>query len=412
MTKALIFGEYKFERFWPVLQQNDVDSIVVCSAVEFEPTAEFDWVTNVEVRPMRVDWTPEDVLSVLEEEAPSIAIANPYAHGQEQLPIVYAEAAERWAGRFVTHSKKFAEVACDKVALHDVANQRGWRVPQGSVCHDVHELTATLYESELPLVVKESQSQAGDGHYHLASGADIAQFLQGTLAYPVVVQAFLQGVEAGVELLSGDNDLIGWPIVNMGRVDADLDPSLHARYTPYVLSEQAKRELDTFVQDVQVNLKPFGPWQVDFLVLDSGGIAVVEINARFGGLSDMNMMSTGLDPHVALTSMSLGQSLPETPECEIMTMELPSTELPDVTVPHHPAGREVLTVTARSVTNRCFVGSDRMQLVATFGKSDFEAGHEWINHLDNAGLLRCNPSLAHSQMIRGSTTVAPEGKVQ
>jgi hypothetical protein len=50
--------------------------------------------------------------------------------------MVYGRAAARWAGRFVAHSAEFADVACDKVRLHETAVERGWPVPAGTVCAD------------------------------------------------------------------------------------------------------------------------------------------------------------------------------------------------------------------------------------------------------------------------------------
>ena len=396
MKKALILGEYKIARFLPVLRERGCTHVVVYSAVPFDPADEFD-AEGVEVKTMDLDWTADDVLHVLETERPDVAIANPYAHGQEQLPIVYGRAAARWDGPFIAHSAEFAEVACDKVALHETGVARGWPVPAGAVCADAADVTAAARDLEFPLVVKEAQAQAGDGRFYAETPEQLDAVLAAGLAYPAIVQTFKRGVETGIELISSGDELMRWPIVSMGPLDAGLDPSLRARITPYVLPERAAARLDAFVTDLQDNFAPYGPWQIDFAVVDDD-IVVLEINPRLGGLSDMGRTGTGTDPHAVFTAAALGEPLPEV-ATRAVTVELPSTERPDVPVPAHPEGAEVVQVTARRPTNRCFINTDRMQLVTTF--ADPEAGRRWIKELDAVGLLRCSAESANRQLEQG-----------
>ncbi|WP_405554199.1 RimK family alpha-L-glutamate ligase [Streptomyces sp. NBC_01171] len=396
MKKALLFGEYKIARFLPVLRDRGYTDIVVYSAVEFDAASEFD-NEGVEVKLMDLDWTADDVVAVLEAERPDVAIANPYAHGQEQLPIVYGRAAARWNGRFVAHSAEFAEVACDKVALHRTAVERGWPVPAGAVCADADQVTAAAAEVGFPLVIKEAQAQAGDGRFHASSQEELDAVLAAGLAFPAIVQSFERGTETGIELISSGGTLMRWPVVSMGPLDDGLNPSLRARITPYEMPSGAAARLEEFLTDIQDNFAPFGPWQIDFAVVGDD-IVVLEINPRLGGLSDLGLTGTGTDPHAVFTATALGEALPEV-ETRAVTIELPSTEIPGVEVPAHPEGAEVMKVTARRPTNRCFVNTDRMQLVTTIG--DLEAGKRWLKELDAAGLLRCSVESAARQLEQG-----------
>lgn len=405
MSTALIFGEYKFERFLRVLTDASITDVLVYSAVEFDPIAEFPWATSVRVRPMSLDWEVSDVLHVLETERPDVAIANPYAHGQEQLPTVYGRAAAQWPGRFVTHPPEFAEVACDKVRLHEIAQARGWPVPRGAVCRDSDAVVAASRELGFPLVVKESQSQAGDGRYHVANLDELGVVLAHGLAFPTIVQCVKQGVEAGIELVTVADRTTRWPVVSMGPVDTQLDPSLRARVGPYLLPERAAVRLDEFLDDVQQTFRPFGPWQVDFAVVDDDDIVVFEINPRLGGLSDMGLTATGVDPHVVFTAAALGAPLPgDQMQPTAVTLELPSTELPGVDVPAHPERARVMQVTARRPTNRCFAGTDRMQLITTIGEP--AAGRRWVENVNAAGLLRCSPESVSHQLDLGFDALA------
>ncbi|MFC3574963.1 ATP-grasp domain-containing protein [Streptomyces yaanensis] len=406
MKKALLFGEYKIARFLPVLRERGYTDIVVYSAIEFDAASEFD-NEGVEVRLMDLNWTADDVVAVLEAEQPDVAIANAYPHGQEQLPIVYGRAAVRWNGRFVAHSAQFAEVACDKVTLHRTATERGWPVPAGAVCENAEQVAAAAAEVGFPLVIKEARSQAGDGRFHAVSQEELDGVLAAGLAFPAIVQAFAQGEETGIELISADGTLMRWPVVSMGPLDDGLEPTLRARVTPYELPAGAAARLDEFVTDLHENFAPFGPWQIDFAVVDDGDdIVVLEINPRFGGLTDLALTGTGTDPHAVFTAAALGDPLPQV-ETRAVTIELPCTEIPGVEVPAHPEGAEVMMSTARRPTNRCFTGTDRMQLLTRVG--DLEAGKRWVKEVDNAGLLRCSVESAFRRLEQGFQVFGREG---
>jgi carbamoylphosphate synthase large subunit len=396
MKKALLLGEYKIPRFLPVLRERGYTEFVVYSAVEFDAAAEFD-AEGVTVKPMNLDWTADDVLAVLEAERPDVAVANPYAHGQEQLPLVYGRAAARWPGRFVAHSEAFAEIACDKVRLHEVAAERGWPVPEGAVCRTREQVAAAAARLGFPLVIKEAQSQAGSGRFYAATRDQLDAVLAGRPSFPVIVQQFKEGTETGVELISAGGELTRWPVVTMGPLDAGLDPSLRARTTPYLLPESAAARLEEFLADIQENFAPCGPWQIDFAVVD-GDIVVLEINARLGGLSDLGLIGSGVDPHAAFTASAIGERLPS-PRIRSVALELPSTEIPGVEVPAHPEGAPVLRVTARRPINRCFINTDRMQLVTTFANLD--QGRRWVKELDAADLLRCPAEEAFARLEQG-----------
>jgi carbamoylphosphate synthase large subunit len=396
MMKALLFGEYKIARFLPILRDRGYTNIVVYSAVEFDPASEFD-NEGVQVKLMNLDWTADDVTGVLAAERPDVAIANPYAHGQEQLPIVYGQAAARWNGRFIAHSAEFAEIACDKVKLHQTAVDRGWPVPAGMVCADRAEVASAAAELGFPLVIKEAQAQAGDGRFYMAAQEQLDSVLAAPLAFPVIAQTFERGIETGIELISADGALMRWPVVSMGPLDDGLDPSLRARIAPYKLPAGAAARLEEFLADIQDNFAPFGPWQIDFAVV-ADDIVILEINPRLGGLSDLGLAGTGTDPHAAFTAAALSEPLPPV-ETRAVAIELPSTEIPGVEVPAHPEGAEVMKVTARRPTNRCFINTDRMQLVTTIG--NVAAGERWVKELDAVGLLRCSVESVMRQLEQG-----------
>jgi carbamoylphosphate synthase large subunit len=391
MKKALILGEYKIHRLLPALRDRGVDEVVVYSAIDVDG---IDGVSAI--HRLGLDWDVNDVLAVLEAEQPDVAIANPYAHGQEQLPIVYGEAAAKWDGRLLAHPAEFARVACDKVTLHETAVARGWPVPDGAVCADAAEVGDAVRRLGFPVVVKEAQAQAGDGRFHLGSAEDLDAVLGDGLAFPAIVQKFEQGVEFGVELISTGGAHVHWPMVSMGPLDAGLNPSLRARVAPVVLPAKAQASLARVIHDIQDDFAPSGPWQIDFAVVD-GDLRILEINPRLGGLSDMGSLGSETDAHGVLVSVAMGGSLPTIVPRRV-TVELPSTEIPG-DMPAPPADASVLRVIAREPTNRCFINTDRMQLVAAV--TDQAAARDWARELGDAGLLRCPTQTAYDRLAQG-----------
>lgn len=388
MSKAVIFGEYKLARILPGLRTRGVTEVVVYSAVDFDG---FD----VEVKRLGLHWTVTEVLTVLAEEQADVAIANPYAHGQEQLPVAYGEAVAKWEGRFLAHPADFAEVACDKVTLHETAVGRGWPVPEGAVCTDAGRVRAEVSRLGFPVVLKEAQSQAGDGRFYVESEAELDAVLAGDPGLPVIVQRYQQGFECGLELISaGDGTHVRWPVAALGSLDTGLDPSFRARAMPFTLPQRAAAGLEQLIRDIEQTLVPFGPWQIDFAVVD-GELCLLEINARLGGMSDLGSVATGTDPHAVLVALAMGEDLPEVTQ-RATAIELPSTEVPGNPLPAAPEGSNLMTVTARTATNRCFVGTDHMQVIVTV--DDAEVTGKWIGEVYDAGLLRCSTDSAYGRL--------------
>jgi len=288
------------------------------------------------------------------------------------------------------------------VALHETAVARGWPVPEGAVCADAGQVRAAVDRLGFPVVLKEAQSQAGDGRFFVESAADLDTVLAGEPGLPVIVQRFQQGFECGVEVMSSGGSHVRWPVASLGSLDTGLDPSFRARAMPFALPERAAAGLERLIRDIEQNLDPFGPWQIDFAVVD-GDLCLLEINARLGGLSDLGSVATGTDPHAVFVAVAMGEDLPEVTQ-RLVAVELPSTEVPGNPLPAEPEGSNLMTVTARTPTNRCFINSDHMQVIVTV--SEVEAAKKWITELQGAGLLRCSTGSAYAQLDKALVTFA------
>ncbi|MGM1065091.1 hypothetical protein, partial [Saccharothrix sp. Mg75] len=325
--KVVLLGEYRAERLVAPLRAAGAE-VVVLGGPDLGP-----WFgDDVPVGHLPVEPTDEAVADLLRHWAPDLAVPNVRSPGQEQHLPVYA----RLGGpRLPVHPPAFADLATDKVAFHRTAVERGWPVPHGAVCGTPAELLAAPVA--LPAVVKEARSESYAGRYFVTD-RDHLRRLSAELVYPVLVQRAVTGEEFAVELLTTPGGTTTWPVASLGTLDSACAPGGRVRVEPATLPPAAADALAGLVADVVKAYRPHGPWQLDLAVADDGGLVVFELNARFGGLSNMSWLSTGTDPHATHVDAVLGRPLPE-PEVRRVAVELPVRN--DVDLPPPPPGVEL-----------------------------------------------------------------------
>lgn len=392
--KAVIFGEYKVERMVePLLARG-------CAEVVVYTEEELDDVVPPGVTQRRLDLraTAGSVLRALRREAPDVATTSVYALGQEHLLAVYAEAARSWDGRFVVHPTDFATLACDKAALYATALARGWPVPAGAVCHRPADVRAAAAELGLPVMVKEGRTQAGEGVHRVGSPARLAEVVDRIAAYPVVVTEVCDGIEVGVELVTGERGSARWPTESAGPLDEHCAPLRRPRVSPFALPAAAAAELDDLVADLTVTFRPWGGWQLDLAVVD-GHLRLLEINGRLGGLSELGLAATGVDPHAVVISECLGAGLPDVAPLRV-GLELTGTAGAEP-APLSPG--MTLTEITWNATHRSLRGTDLAQYIV--GVPRHVDGERWVRTMAGRG-LRVPVDGALAQLERGFATLA------
>lgn len=391
MTKIVVFGEYKLERMIEPLHRMGCDEIVVYTEVPLNgmvPPA-------VAQRSLRADCTRDDVLRVLEDEAPDVATTSMYALTQEQLLPVYAAAAAGWAGRFVVHPPRFAELASDKVELYRTGRRRGWPMPAGEVCVSAVQAHEVASRIGYPVMVKAARTQAGSG-VHRVEGPDRLDAALGS--FPVLVTEFCRGIEVGVELVSGTAVTVRWPVESAGQLDAACAPLRRPRVSPYELPPSAAADLDALIDDLVRTYRPWGGWQLDLGVVD-GRLRLFELNGRLGGLTELGLASTGVDAHEVHAAECLGRELPQ-PRPHRVGLELTGT------AGAHPAlltEDMTLTEITWNATHRSLQGTGLAQYI--IGVSRPQDGARWVHTMARRG-LRADPDTAIRQLDAGFTALA------
>lgn len=281
------------------------------------------------------------LLRLLDDHDADVAVPNMGCPGQEQFLPVYARARSLLRGtarRVHAHSEEFAVLASDKVVLHRTAERRGWPVPRGVVCARAEAVRAAGRALGFPVLVKEARSEFHAGR-HFVRDEEWLDRVCGEVTYPVLVQRAVTGEEFAVELLSRPGRTVAWPVASLGRLDGDCAPGRRVRVAPAALPDRARRELTAVLGDIVETHEPRGPWQMDFAVDDDGGLRVIELNGRLGGVSNMSRAATGLDPHAAYADTVLGGGPARCPEPCRVALELPVR--PGVVLPPAPPGTEL-----------------------------------------------------------------------
>ena len=361
MAKVLLLGEYHAERIVSAVREYVDADIVICG---------FDDVSGhvggrVRHRDLFGSASADDILRLLDDEAPDLVLPNVYPRGQEQLLTVYAEVARRWRGMMPVHSPEFAELACDKVAFQATAVRRGWPVPQGTICHDPAELAAAAQSLGLPVMVKEARTQPVEGCHRIRSRRAL-DTLAAVTRYPVVVQRVCHGEELGAEFLTMAGTTVLWPLASFGLLPNDREAGRRVRLAPRRLSDRAAGTLDDFVADLTATYGVVGSWQVD-LAVAGDELWVLEVNARLSGMSKLSHLASTVDPHRAFVAACFGDRV-ATPTPRYVSMELPIE--PTGQLPPAPSG-VTYDIDTGSPTDRCLLtsGYRRLRIQATLSSA-------------------------------------------
>ncbi|MDT0447491.1 hypothetical protein [Streptomyces hesseae] len=401
-TRVVVLGEFRADRLVPRLRRAGAEVVVL-------GFAELDGFLGPGVVCGRLPDTLGEpaLMRLLDDHDADVAVPNMGCPGQEQFLPVYARARSslRGTGRRVHgHAEEFAVLASDKVVLHRTAERRGWPVPLGVVCARAEAVRAAVRELGFPVLVKEARSEFHTGRHYVRDDARLGRAC-GEVTYPVLVQRAVTGGEFAVELLSLPGRTVAWPVASLGRLDGDCAPGRRVRVAPAALPARARAELTAVLGDIVETHKPHGPWQMDFAVDDgSGGIRVIELNGRLGGVSNMSRAATGLDPHAAYADTVLGRPLPRPPAARRVALELPMT--PGAALPPAPPGTELTPYPGNPGNPGPVHGGVQRAVLGVPADFPTESVGDWLRALP-PGVLLDAPEEAIAQLTRGAHALRP-----
>ncbi|PSJ30057.1 hypothetical protein B7P34_03400 [Streptosporangium nondiastaticum] len=423
MMRVLVLGEFRADRLLPPLLRPGAEAVVLGFAPRLAPFLAASLGADVLCGELPAALGEQDVPRLLAHWRADVAVPNTGCPGQEQFLPLYARAAHQWRiaeRRMPVHPEGFAELASDKVALHRTAEERGWPVPRGVVCGAAPAVRAAARELGLPVMVKEARSEFHAGRHYVRDDGELGRACA-EVAYPVLVQEALAGEEYGIEFLSDGSPgsfgspgscgamTVAWPVASLGRLDAECAPGRRVRVAPAALPAHVQAELADTVRDMTDAFRPHGPWQMDFAVTDEGRLAVIELNGRLGGVSNMSWAATGADPHLAHARSALAApagGLPAGPPPPRRTaLELPV--LSGTPLPPAPEGTGLILFPGSPANPGPLVGGySRPVLTVPEGRE--EAALAWLRGLPPGTLLN-SPREAAGQLARGARGLREAG---
>ncbi|WP_189449730.1 ATP-grasp domain-containing protein [Streptomyces abikoensis] len=394
-TRVVVLGEFRADRLVPGLRRAGAEVVVL-------GFAELDGFLGPDVVCGGLPATLSEpvLLRLLDRHDADVAVPNPGCPGQEQFLPVYARVRSLLRGtgrRLHGHAEEFATLASDKVTLHRTAERRGWPVPRGVVCARPEAVRAAARELGFPLLVKEARSEFHAGRHHVRDETRLGPVCGG-MTYPVLVQRAVTGEEFAVELLSLPGRTVAWPVASLGRLDGDCAPGRRVRVAPAALPARARTELSAVLGDIVATYEPCGPWQMDLAVDDEGGLRVIELNGRLGGVSNMSRAATGLDPHAAYAGTVLGGGLPRHPEAHRVALELPVR--PGAVLPPAPPGTELTPYPGNPGNPGPAHGGVQRAVLGVPAGLPTEPVGDWLRALP-PGVPLNSPDEAVTQLIRG-----------
>ena len=382
-VRILILGHYKLERLLGPLVARGATEIVLWSEVNpglAVPGASFQWIQMNRLA------SSEVILDLLDSVRPDTVVANVLGEEEEHLILPYAVAAERrsWQDRFLWHPSVFARPAADKASLHRVAMSLGLPVPGGGIARNLADVRSIVGDlGGTPVVLKEIRAQALQGVHAAPDNASLNTILaMGSLKFPLLVQEMVTGEEIGIEILSSGRTSCRFPVASIGDMDPRCCPVARVRSMPRALPRPALSMVEQIVETIEDRLAPRGPWQLD-LALTDRKVIILEINGRLGGLSDMGLDVTGLDPHDLFCGLAMGERLPD-PAPAAIAMEIPV--IPGAPLP--PAGDEI-QISCHTFPD--FPDTDYWRL--SLRSADGAAVEQWADRVDPASLWTSHAAL-------------------
>lgn len=178
---------------------------------------------------------------------------------------------------------------------------------------------------KMPVVIKEAESTGGLGVNYINTELELTSFveeLDSSTEY--VVEKFVKGIELSMEVICYQNTYVCNPLIYKGHTNKGTHSLDNIRITPFNNSK-AIRYAQEVVTKVMENIKPSGILEFDMVWdSDSENLFVLEVNARMGGISKLDMESTGVNIPKSMVDMADGSWKPEVyTHNDKLTIEIP-----------------------------------------------------------------------------------------
>ncbi|MDR7072897.1 carbamoyl phosphate synthase large subunit [Fictibacillus barbaricus] len=179
----------------------------------------------------------------------------------------------------------------------------------GFTAHNEEETKKFAEKLGLPVLVRPSYVIGGSGMKVFNSYRELAAFLQNELvSYPILIDTFLQGIEAEVDVLTdGEEIFIPGIFEHIEGTGVHSGDSLTVT-PPQTLSNRIQDQLIALSKKIAVNMKYKGLFNIQFAIKDED-VYVIEVNPRASRTAPIMSKITNVNLVQKATELLLGTPL-------------------------------------------------------------------------------------------------------
>lgn len=294
--KILVIGHVGFELMAPFLLEKGAEIILVSPVRGNFPQAKKVYIYR--------SWTkhkPLAAIALQEQVDAVISISGPDRVNLRDSHLK-AELEEKCGIKVLANPLPAAKIAVNKVKTKKWLQKHSFPVPPGQLVRSKAEALQGALELGYPLVLKSLSLAGGTGFKIATKQTDIPD-----RGYPLLLEKYVEGCEYSVEVLNYQNRTLALLPVYKGPTSFDgLHPMERVKLAPAPLSPIQAAKLRRLAAEVvsKLNLQPTA--DIDF-VWSKEGPQILEINPRFGGVTALSMVASGILSYKVLVDMLFGQ---------------------------------------------------------------------------------------------------------
>jgi len=290
--KILVIGHVGFELMAPYLQDKGVEAVLVSPI-----RVSFPQASKVYVYRSWTKYKPLVEIALKEKVDAVISISGPDMVNLRDSRL--KEVLEKNYGiKVLANPLAAVKVAVNKFKTKKWLQENNFPCPKGFLVKTQKEAFAKAAQLGFPLVFKSLSLAGGSGLQIAANSSQIPES-----GYPLLLEKYVQGLEFSVEVLNYQGRTLPLLPIYKGKTNFEgLHPMERVKLAPAPLKPLQVAKLRQMAAQVvkKLNLQPTA--DIDF-VWSENGPQILEINPRFGGVTALSMVSSGILAYKVLVDM-------------------------------------------------------------------------------------------------------------
>lgn len=216
--------------------------------------------------------------------------------------------------RVVANPPSAALLATDKLATKQLLGAEGIPVVEAVEVEDLAQARLASEWLGFPVVLKLRDAYAGRGMRFIEDADQLSRFYRRNPG-PMLMEAFVEGLEISVEVLSWEGGTLALAPVYKGWTTADpfMHPLYRLRLAPMPLLRESAAEVESVAARSVALLGLVGTAECDLILSPDRGLRVLEVNPRLCATTPLSDAVTGIDSHLQLADMAIGRYALERP---------------------------------------------------------------------------------------------------